>query len=160
MISTRDILEATGLKSGKTLTRWHQRGLIPEPLVRTHPSGRGKMSYWPDWVLDRCVRIVELQRQGHSLESAAQTLKTERWNRLVEEAESEPDITEFLEQRRVDFGSGREGTLLDAYHSVMVRSLTNVMANPEEKRALLEKLREQRVAGYALDLTKPATTRF
>ena len=47
MISTNDILDATGLRSGKTLTRWHQRGLIPKPLIRTHPSGRGKAAYCP-----------------------------------------------------------------------------------------------------------------
>src|SRR3954465_13674770 len=90
MITTTDILEATGLKSGKTLTRWHQRGLIPEPLVRTHPSGRGKIAYWPDWVLDHCVRLVQLQKTGHTLRSASLQLAAESWHQTVEEVASEP----------------------------------------------------------------------
>src|SRR5688500_16508550 len=91
MITSTDILNTTGLKSSNTLTRWHQRGLIPQPLVRTHPSGRGMISYWPDWVLDRCVRIVELQKEGHSLESAARMLQIEQWNRALAQLESQPE---------------------------------------------------------------------
>src|SRR6266852_9113255 len=97
MVSSQQILERTGLKSSKTLTRWHQQGFIPQPVVRTHPSGRGKMAYWPDWVLDRCVRIVELQRQGHSLKSAVQTLEMERIGATIDYVQKAPPITDILD---------------------------------------------------------------
>src|SRR4051794_23650034 len=79
LITSKDILEATGLKSAKTLTRWYQRGLIPRPLIRTHPSGRGKIAYWPDLVIDLCVRIVSMQREGLSLESVKRRLDDEQF---------------------------------------------------------------------------------
>ena len=71
MISSKEILEKTGLKSTKTLTRWHKAGIIPEPMIETHPSGRGKIGYWPDYVLTRCLKIIELRKQGYSLSAAA-----------------------------------------------------------------------------------------
>jgi len=74
MVSSREILEKTGIKSAKTLTRWHQRGLIPPPEIRTHPSGRGKMAYWPAWVLRRIDEVRALLNDGMSLEDIADKL--------------------------------------------------------------------------------------
>src|SRR5215213_3199885 len=117
LITSQDILKATGLKSTKTLTRWHQRGVIPAPLIRTHPSGRGKIAYWPDWVLYRCVRIVLLQKQGHSLVSAARVVHLENRDDIAEDVEfSAETISELLASPQQQLGLGREGTLLDAFH--------------------------------------------
>lgn len=74
MIDSRRLLRETGLRSIKTLTRWHQRGLIPEPVIGTHPNGRGKIAYWEDWVLSRCLKIRQLLREGHSLDEIEQSL--------------------------------------------------------------------------------------
>jgi len=74
MVSTEKILQETGIRAAKTLTRWHQRGLIPPPEVGLHPSGRGKMAYYPDWVVERCVRIRQLVRGGYSLDQVAEML--------------------------------------------------------------------------------------
>lgn len=74
MISSHEILKKTGIRAAKTLTRWHQAKLIPPPEVRLHPSGRGKMAYWPDWVLERCVRIRQLVAEGYSLKAVANML--------------------------------------------------------------------------------------
>ena len=76
MITSKEILLGTGIQSGKTLTRWYQRGLIPKPEVRIHPSGNGKMAYWPSWVLNRCVRIKDLVARGRSLDEISDLLKT------------------------------------------------------------------------------------
>jgi hypothetical protein len=155
VITSKDILEKTGLRSAKTLTRWHQRGLIPEPLVRTHPSGRGKLAYWPDWVLDRCLRIVELQKQGHSLQSAARVLDIERWNRTIEYAESQlASISDLLASQQARLGPGREGTLLDAYLLGMLASVKHLVVDPGERRVLLAKLKEARALDRALDLAR------
>jgi len=85
-VTSKQILQATGFKSPKTLTRWAKSGIIPGPHVGTHPSGRGKIAYWPDWVLERCQRIAELLRQGHTLGSASSVLENERTLRLIDEA--------------------------------------------------------------------------
>ena len=77
MVTSAEILAGTGLKSGKTLTRWHQQGVIPAPIIGTHPSGRGKISYWPDWVLERCQRIVALQKEGYTPTAAANQIDDE-----------------------------------------------------------------------------------
>ena len=50
MITTKTLVRKTGL-SAKTLTRWSNQGIIPKPAIRTYPSGRGKIGYWPDAVL-------------------------------------------------------------------------------------------------------------
>ena len=67
-ISSVDLLASTEVGTMKTLTRWHRRGLIPPPTIRLHPSGRGKMAYWPAWVVLRCQRITQLLRCGRSLD--------------------------------------------------------------------------------------------
>src|SRR4051794_10593093 len=101
MVTSQQILQATGLKSQKTLTRWAHARIIPEPLIGTHPAGRDKIAYWPDWVLERCKRIVELQRQGHTLSSALTALEYERMLRTIEEAKTAPDVRKVLSDKKV-----------------------------------------------------------
>lgn len=77
-VSSKDILERLGIGSGKTLTRWYnEHELIPPPEIGTHPSGRGKMAYWPAWVLPRCIRIRQLLKSGHSLDEIREMLGTD-----------------------------------------------------------------------------------
>jgi DNA-binding transcriptional MerR regulator len=67
-VTSRDIMRATGIANVATLVRWHgHERLIPPPEIRTHPNGRGKMAYWPEWVLHRCIRIKQLRKEGKSL---------------------------------------------------------------------------------------------
>ena len=98
-VTSKQILQAAGFKSPKTLTRWAKAGIIPGPHVGTHPSGRGKIAYWPDWVLERCQRIAELLRQGHTLGSASSVLENERTLRLIDEVEKSPDLGELLSKK-------------------------------------------------------------
>lgn len=67
-------MKKAGIRAAKTLTRWHQRGLIPKPEIEVHPSGRGKTAFWPEWVIDRCIRIKSLVASGRSLEEISQLL--------------------------------------------------------------------------------------
>ena len=69
-VSSAEIREATGL-SQKTLTRWHKGGHIPVPEIGQHPSGRGKMGYYPDHALALVRRIVALKKEGQPLKQAA-----------------------------------------------------------------------------------------
>lgn len=68
-VTSTDIRGATGL-CAKTLVRWAGQGIIPRPKVGPHPSGRGKIGYWDEWVLERCRELVKLQKQGRSLQAA------------------------------------------------------------------------------------------
>lgn len=87
MITKTDILAATDIDSDRTLIRWHKAGLIPPPEVSPGPGGRGRTGRWPNWVLQRCVRIRQLVEQGWTLEKIAETLgqdweeEERRWKR-------------------------------------------------------------------------------
>ncbi len=152
MITSLDILDKTGIKSAKTLTRWHQRGLIPEPMVRTHPSGRGKVAYWPDWVLDRCLKIVELQRQGHSLQSAALVLAGERFRDNEERVAREPNVSDLLAAHQVKHTPERDGTLLEALLFALLASVKHRVTDDGERAALFLKLKERDAVGLTLNL--------
>jgi len=73
-VTSQDVMEAAQIGNPVTLTRWRKMGLIPPPDVRTHPSGRGKIAYWPEWVLERCLRIQQLKNTGKSLGEIADLL--------------------------------------------------------------------------------------
>lgn len=77
MLSTLEILERTEINSGKTLTRWHQRGLIPPPIIKTHPNGRGKMAFWPVWIVWRIKEVKRLLKNGEPLDKIIALLGTD-----------------------------------------------------------------------------------
>jgi hypothetical protein len=152
MITSRQILEATGLKNAKTLTRWYRRAAIPEPLIRTHPSGRGKIAYWPDWVLDRCKRIVELQRQGHTLGTALAKIEEERILGLLEGIKGRPIFPELLSEKKIALPSGGETDLLLLLNVVIAREASNVAANEEAREELVAAMQSAKAAGWGLQL--------
>jgi hypothetical protein len=150
MITSHQILQATGLKSQKTLTRWAHAGIIPEPLIGTHPAGRGKIAYWPDWVLERCKQIVELQRQGHTLSSALATLEHERMLRNIEKVKTAPDVGKVLAEKKVALAGGREvdlGSLLAAF---VAKEAEGVVADAALRSKLAAELRKAGVAAEGL----------
>jgi hypothetical protein len=73
-LTTHEVLLRSGITSVKTLTRWHQKGLIPPPAVETHPSGRGKIAYWPAWIIFRIREVKAGLAAGSSLDELASTL--------------------------------------------------------------------------------------
>ena len=83
-VTSRQIMEAAAIGNIVTLTRWHQMGLIPPPEIRTHPNGRGKMAYWPEWVLEHCVRIRQLRKAGRTLSSIKRFLNDD-WSQVAKE---------------------------------------------------------------------------
>src|SRR5262245_23624006 len=139
MVTSKEILEHTGLKSAKTLTRWYQRGIIPKPSVRLHPSGRGKIAYWPDWVLDRCVKLVELQRQGHTLQSATIMAQMERLEEGVKDLEERPSVSEILANKRVTLEDSRTISLLDIFLSVILSKVKELIADHDLQTSILNK---------------------
>ena len=71
LLTSKELLEAAEIRDIGTLTRWHQEKLIPEPEIRTHPNGRGKLGYWPAWVVEHCKAIKEKRQQNFSLAEIA-----------------------------------------------------------------------------------------
>jgi len=66
-VTSRQIMDATGIQNIKTLSRWHQKGLIPPPTMGVHPDGNGRMAYWPGWVLEHCKVIKQLTDEGRTV---------------------------------------------------------------------------------------------
>jgi DNA-binding transcriptional MerR regulator len=120
MISSQKILEQTGIRSGKTLTRWHQQGLIPEPTLQTHPSGRGKMAYWPEWVVFRIKEVKSLLAKGCSLEGIAKQLGSD-W--IAEERRWTMSNSRFARaqtnQNRMDANEKLTEALADAIYEFL-----------------------------------------
>jgi len=152
MVTTEQILAATGLKAAKTLTRWQRAGLIPAPQIGTHPSGRGKTGFYPDWALDRCRCVVALQKQGHTLRSAVTALETERLRSLIEEVAAKPSLAEILKSKTVQRGDGLKVDLLTVAHAAILNDLGPLLDPGDLRQALLRGMATQGAAGRALEL--------
>lgn len=144
MITTSELTDTTGL-SGRTLTRWHKRGILPEPHVSTHPSGRGKIGYWPDWVLDRIQRIQELRREGHTLESAVLAIQGERVDRMIQEVAETPDFAEALKGIKVRLGDNREIDLYRIFVASVLAAVEQTSPDPTVRERIAARLREPQV---------------
>lgn len=153
MISSREILDKTGIKAAKTLTRWHQRGLIPEPEIGTHPNGRGKIAYWPDWVLGRIGKIREMLSEGQSLDQIRDTLGSDwerearRWDRS--RARKRRDVKETL--RRLAFDEALDN-FADAVAQKIYRFLRTMgIQRPGIYDQIEDQLLDERVAREVLE---------
>jgi hypothetical protein len=149
-VTSRQILEATGLKSAKTLTRWAKLGVIPGPHIGTHPSGRGKIAYWPDYVLERCERIAGLVRQGHTLGSACSILEHERILHLIDEVEKSPDHLGQLLSMKVKLPDGQEINVDSFIYAFIAKSMDSIILDAPRRKAFVEQMRDSRVAAKAL----------
>lgn len=76
-VTSKDLMEAAQITGINTLRNWCNHGLLPEPEIRTHPNGRGKISYWPAWVQLRCERIRDLRATGKTRSQIAAILEQE-----------------------------------------------------------------------------------
>lgn len=63
-VTSQQIMSAIEFVNPKTLVRWHQKKLIPPPDIQMHPNGNGRISYWPDWVLEHCRYIKKAAEGG------------------------------------------------------------------------------------------------
>lgn len=149
-VTSKQILEATGLKSPKTLTRWAKSRIIPEPHVGTHPSGRGKIAYWPDWVLERCQRIAELLRQGHTLGSASFLLESERTLRLLEDTVKSPDLGGRLAKRKLKLPNGQETDLSSFIHAFVAQATANLKVSESLRKEFVLQMHNADVAAWSL----------
>jgi DNA-binding transcriptional MerR regulator len=138
MITTDTLTRKTGL-SAKTLTRWANQGIIPKPAIGTHPSGRGKIGYWPDAVLDRCLRIVQLRKEGHSIESALAMLGMENLSKRLEKIQ-EPSFADILAKHKVKQPNGEEVDFLEVLRATVASSLKDSVLDRDHHRSILHQL--------------------
>ncbi|QEF98903.1 hypothetical protein Mal15_29610 [Stieleria maiorica] len=139
-VTSREIMDATGIADVTTLIRWHgKEGLIPPPDVRTHPNGRGKMAYWPEWVLERCLRIKQLRKEGKSLAEIRQLLGN-NWQQAARE-----------HQRRYVFSQVSHRMDVRAAHSNLQQAVEQILASwIKERRAALTRSSVQTVTIEAM----------
>jgi DNA-binding transcriptional MerR regulator len=138
MITTKALVRKTGL-SAKTLTRWSNQGIIPKPAVQTHPSGRGKIGYWPDAVLERCLRLVQLRKEGHSVESALALLGLENFSKRLEKIE-QTSFADLLAQHKVKRSDGEQVDLLEVFRATVAASLSDSVLDRDHQRSVLHQL--------------------
>jgi hypothetical protein len=151
-VTSKQILEATGLKSPKTLTRWAKSGVIPGPYIGTHPSGRGKIAYWPDSVLERCRRIAELLRQGHTLSSALSLLGYELTIRQIEEAEKSVDLATVFSDKKIYLPNGQQTSLDLFILAVIAQTVDKIYFDESLRKKLFVQMRNANVASWSLKL--------
>ncbi len=76
-VTAADILSVVPI-TRKTLWLWQKKyNFFPDPTKEAHPGGKGIVGYYPSWVKDRCVRVYELQKSGHTIAMIKQILKKE-----------------------------------------------------------------------------------
>lgn len=100
-VTSRQIMEALLIKTVKTLTRWHQQGLIPAPTVELHPGGIGRVGTWPDWVLQHCKVIKQLTDQKQTLRQIAATFGSD-WDAISRRYNPPPVAAATQQQERED----------------------------------------------------------
>lgn len=160
MISSKDILEATGIKNTKTLTRWAKRGIIPDPIVRTHPSGRGKLGYWPDWVLDHCQRIMQQKNTGMSLDQAVIAADDENMEAVKSQfakinIKKTPNNNHNAEKSiRKSVEQMRQNLHLRVFQRVLAKSINRSIYHEEAAKSIALKAMENNVVEKAVEFAK------
>ena len=159
MLTSKIVARKTGL-SLKTLTRWSNQGIIPKPAVQTHPSGRGKIGYWPDSVLDRCLRIVQLRKQGHSLSTALVMLGMEDVQQCLANVK-QPTFADLLAQKKVH-ANGMEVDLLEVFQAAIAEDVWNSVLDRDHRPAILTQLvaKDRHLSRIALRLMEAGYSPF
>lgn len=150
MITSHEVLEQTGIKSAKTLTRWHRSGIIPEPAIRTHPSGRGKIAYYPDSVVEHIQKIQELRKQGHTLHSAVFALNVARAQETYEYVKERRSFSEFSREKHVRLSDGSEAPWIDIWTGIVLKHARPFLADRDAKAALVAALRDTECLDHAM----------
>ena len=140
MITTIEVAKRTGL-SLRTLTRWSKRGIIPRAATGSHPNGRGKIGYWPDYVLDRCLRLAQLRKEGHNIETAAIMLQAENLDERLQTL-NKPTLADLLAQKKVHLEDGRELDLLAVLLAMITAEIRNSVLDRDHHRTILAHLQE------------------
>lgn len=67
-VTSDALLKVAELKSSRTLRRWQKAGLLPRPVNRPHPNGRGRANLYPASAVERVQKIASMRAQGVSID--------------------------------------------------------------------------------------------
>lgn len=115
-VTSREIMESLGIKNIKTLTRWHQAGVIPEPTVELHPDGNGRIAYWPSWVLEHCRVVKQMLDEGQKIKDIVGAFGC-RWQEIAAQYSSK-DRPQRYNLARVSRSMDRDRLLTDLVESI------------------------------------------
>ena len=149
MLTTTELARRAGV-STKTLQRWVERGLLPKPLIRTHPNGRGKVGYWPDDILAYCRRLQQLRRQGHALNEAA--LLAEGWTIAPMQPPRQLTGADLLGQKPINVGGDRRYTFLQLYQLHVAADLKQSVLHVDYQAAVVHAVEASQLLRLSLQL--------
>ncbi len=66
-ITKAELKKRIGVRSDTTLRNWVSAGLIPKPMIKRSPTGRGTSAYYPMDIVERCLEIKRLTGEGMTL---------------------------------------------------------------------------------------------
>ncbi len=152
MVTVQEVADKSGL-STKTLSRWVMRGALPKPVIQTHSSGRGKQGVWPDHVLERCLKLAALRKEGHTLDSALASFE------LSVSPEPLPSTDEWTLQdvingRRVDLPEGIKISALQFLVSQIGGELQRSVVDRDWRRQILGDVRHHDLLRVTLNLVQ------
>ena len=63
---------------------WQKKyNFFPDPEKVAHPKGKGIVGYYPQWVLGRCKRVYDLQKEGYKIAMITEIINKEAEEKSV-----------------------------------------------------------------------------
>lgn len=154
MVTTKDILKFTGLKTPRTLTAWYKAGLIPRPRIMRHPSGKGTVAVWPDEAMDRCIALAKLRKPGRPSREAKLNLRIFELldQKPIREGLQTPE--DVIRANTANDGNmiNREDDLPEFFIAMLAPAIFTYFSDKHSRSAMISKIRSQEVMRQALDL--------
>ena len=66
-VTSKEILERTGVKSVQTLMKWSELGVLPSARVTAQAKGRGSIAWFPQYTVERVKTILALKGEGYGI---------------------------------------------------------------------------------------------
>ena len=152
MTTSKQILEATGLKSQKTLTRWAHAEVIPEPLIGTHPPAAARSPTGPIGCWKGASGSSSAAPGPHYSVSALATIEYERMLRTSRRSRRPGSEPSFFRRRRSSLPGGREVDLGSLLAAVVAKEAESVVADAALRGKLGAEVRKAGVAAQGLEL--------
>lgn len=151
MVTTKDILKFTGLKTARTLTAWYQAGLIPRPRIMRHPSGKGTVAVWPDEAMDRCMALAKLRKPGRPSRLNLRILELLDQQPVRQGLQAPEDV---IRANTANDGNmiNREDDLPEFFIAMLAPALFPYFPDVHSRSAMISKIRSLEVMRQALDL--------
>jgi DNA-binding transcriptional MerR regulator len=158
MVTIAEVAARTGL-SPKTLSRWAKKGVIPKPCIKTHPSGHGKVGYFPDGVLEKCIRLAQLRREGIELDTARMLVLAEGLAKQFEQVDL-PLARKLVAQKEIALSDGQTVNMQQLLLSAVIREVQESLLAKDSHEMLITKLRTEGHIRQCLHLIRAGCNPF